>query len=89
MVTVGASLMGTKRGRPKGDGEKRAVKLHGDLVDKIAWIVRLRKQDGFTAADLCDPLLRPSVDAEYAKIEAQVEKIKREEKKGADQLADE
>lgn len=82
-------MMGSKRGRPRSDGNKIAVKLNGDLVQMMRWIVRLRKQQGFTLADLCDPLLRGPIEIEYAKIEPQVEKIKREEMKGADQLAEE
>ena len=79
--TLAEPMSKQKRGRPKGDGDTRMVRLNSDLADMIGWIVRIaKKKDAtFSAAQLCDPLLRPQIVARYKGIESEVERIKRAE----------
>jgi hypothetical protein len=75
--------MAKKRGRPpKPAGETEPVKLAGDLMEKIRWIVRIAKlkgDSGYTANELIEPMLRPQIDAKYKLIEADVARIKKAE----------
>ena len=90
MITVMEQPMAAKRGRPmksdgSGDVNSRQVRLPNDLADKIGWIVRIRKhtESGFTVAQLIEPMIRPGVNLQYAKIESQVEKIKKTEREAS------
>ncbi len=78
MLLCGGTTM-SSRGRPpkengSGDTKAKMVRLSNDLAGMISWIVKL---EGGTASQLLDPLIRGPIQARYAKIKPQVEKIKR------------
>lgn len=68
------------------------VKIDPELVEKIAWIVRIRNDSGedaeWTAARIIEPLIRTSVERDYNLIKDQVESIKRDQAKAAKRLKD-
>lgn len=76
MVKHMVRTMAKGRGRPPKpeDEVNRGVRLNKDLADMIGWIVRLQ---GGTAAQLCDPLLRPQITKRYKDIEPEVERVKK------------
>ncbi len=83
--------MARKPGRPakddgSGDANSRPIRVSNELADKIAWIVRIKKRTdpGFTVAQLIEPLIRGSVNAQYAMIEPQVKRIKSAEQEASD-----
>lgn len=59
-------------GRPSSDRPTRQVRLADDLVEKLVWIADIEDR---SISDFVDPLLRPAVEAAYAKIRATVLKI--------------
>lgn len=67
------------------------VKLHADLVEMIAFIVRIkRKEDpGYSAAELVEPLLRPQIKARYERMQSDAEKIKKAEASALEKMEDE
>jgi len=79
-----------------GSSKKKSplVKIDPELVDKIQWIVRVRnanrdaKTPEWTAAIIVEPLIRTTVERDYAVIRDQVENIKRDEAKAAKRLQD-
>lgn len=79
--------MGGIGGRPKGgqDANTRQVRVHADVAEKIAWIVRLIGKNGKKGGDpayantarLLDPMIRAQIDAIYQHIAPRVEAIKK------------
>ena len=78
-----------RMGRPKnpdgsGDIYARPVRLPKDLAYMIGWICDLHKprpgEPKLTAAALIAPLIRGPIEARYAIIKPQVEKIKKARK---------
>jgi len=92
MTTVLEGRMAKGRGRPAKPEEEgtRAVKLNTDLVDMIGWIVRIakRKDHGFSAAILVDPLLRPQIVSRFKQIESEIAKIKKAEAAAGEKAAE-
>lgn len=71
--------MANKGGRPResdGDQGTRQVRVFEDLADKLGWLTRI---NGGNAAQILDPLIRPSIESAFKMIEADVERIKRAE----------
>ncbi len=64
-------------------GETQQVRIRKELAEKLMWILWMRAGPGGTpesTALFLDPIIRPIIDAEYALIEATVERIKAERK---------
>lgn len=70
-------MAGRIPGRPKkseGDRGTKHVRLNEDLAEMIGWITRC---EGGTSATLCDPLLRPQIEARYAHYSDMIARLKR------------
>ena len=81
--------MAKGRSKPKSQNGTDLVKIDPALVEKLGWIVKLRKaagQKGFTNASYLEPLIRTSIERDYRVIEKDVEAIKQREAAGGKKL---
>lgn len=64
-----------KGGRPRGnaDAETKQTRINDDLREMLAWIVRI---EGGSSAQILDPLIRPEIEARYARVKPTVDRIK-------------
>jgi hypothetical protein len=78
MLLIPRKKMARGRGRPKNpdDLATRQLRVHADLAEMVAWIVRVQ---GGTVAQLLDPLVRPQIVARYEMLRSHIEAIQRAE----------
>lgn len=62
-------------GRPKAERASRGVRIYEDTADMLGWILKL-EDNGETAADFVEDLIRREVENRYAPLAKRVERIK-------------
>ncbi len=62
-------------GRPRAERRARGVRIYEDTADMLGWILRLEDQ-GETAADFIEDLIRSAVEDRFAPLARRVETIK-------------